>query len=332
MTTPAALTMFEGKQVRTEIAGDGSVLFCAKDVSDILGYENSREAIGDHCLESGVAKITIRSGGQRRSMTFLSEGNVFRLVAKSHMPNAKAFESWIFDTLVPTVLKTGTYTAASAPKSPARIGMSEKTRSILDIARILPRIFPGVRRDILASQTLKLIMEDTGIDTEAFRLALPVSKEEEIEKLNATHVGELCGLSARDVNKRLVGLGFQKSVERGGYEVVGDGLKHGSMFPFDRNGHTGFQPLWKSSVADVLLGVAPAVVKPPMFSVQEVPKRRPPSPAPSPQWAVVTELAKKTGQHKVHLWKVWLGDRESPVALHKINAAMRAAGLPERQA
>lgn len=39
------LPLFEGKAIRTEIAEDGSVLFCAKDVCDILGYKDAQAAV-----------------------------------------------------------------------------------------------------------------------------------------------------------------------------------------------------------------------------------------------------------------------------------------------
>ena len=42
-------------------------------------------------------------------MRFISEGNIYRLIAKSQLPKAEDFESWIFDDLVPTVINTGSY-------------------------------------------------------------------------------------------------------------------------------------------------------------------------------------------------------------------------------
>lgn len=42
-------------------------------------------------------------------MKFISEGNIYRLIAKSQMPRADEFESWIFDEIVPSVINTGSY-------------------------------------------------------------------------------------------------------------------------------------------------------------------------------------------------------------------------------
>ena len=44
-------------------------------------------------------------------MKFISEGDVYRLVAHSRLPSAAKFESWIFDEVLPTIRRTGGYIA-----------------------------------------------------------------------------------------------------------------------------------------------------------------------------------------------------------------------------
>ena len=44
-------------------------------------------------------------------MKFISEGDVYRLVAHSRLPSAAKFESWIFDEVLPTIRRTGGYVA-----------------------------------------------------------------------------------------------------------------------------------------------------------------------------------------------------------------------------
>ena len=46
-----------------------------------------------------------------QTMTFLPEGDVYRLIAHSKLPGAEAFERWIFDEILPTIRKTGGYVA-----------------------------------------------------------------------------------------------------------------------------------------------------------------------------------------------------------------------------
>ncbi|MDR2764336.1 MAG: phage antirepressor KilAC domain-containing protein, partial [Tannerella sp.] len=47
--------------------------------------------------------------GITQSVTYIDEGNIYRLAAKSELPGAEAFESWIFDEVLPSIRKTGAY-------------------------------------------------------------------------------------------------------------------------------------------------------------------------------------------------------------------------------
>ena len=42
-------------------------------------------------------------------MKFIPEGDIYRLAAKSELPGAEKFESWIFDEVLPTIRKHGAY-------------------------------------------------------------------------------------------------------------------------------------------------------------------------------------------------------------------------------
>lgn len=99
---------FEAKSVRVQQI-DGSPWFCLTDVCSILGYSNSRDAMAKHCRETGVAKRDISSTGQRRSLTFVSEGNLYRLIIKSRKDEAQRFESWVCDEVLPSIRKSGGY-------------------------------------------------------------------------------------------------------------------------------------------------------------------------------------------------------------------------------
>lgn len=98
------------------IEEDGKVLFCGKDVAKALGYENPRDAIRRHCRgvvkRDGVSKTTNQHGvttEQVTQMSFIPEGDVYRLITHSKLPAAERFEKWVFDEVLPTIRKTGGY-------------------------------------------------------------------------------------------------------------------------------------------------------------------------------------------------------------------------------
>lgn len=89
---------------------NGKSWFCATDIANSLLYANPRDAIARHCKSHGVVIHDVTdSMGRTQQMKFISEGNIYRLTAKSQMPKADEFESWIFDDVVPSVINTGSY-------------------------------------------------------------------------------------------------------------------------------------------------------------------------------------------------------------------------------
>lgn len=111
--------------VRT-IAEGGKTWFCATDITRILGYTNGRDAVARHCRKDGVAKhdgvsATTNQYGvtsqQDVQLTYIDEGNLYRLIAHSKLPAAQRFESWVFDEVLPDIRKHGMYATATAVES-----------------------------------------------------------------------------------------------------------------------------------------------------------------------------------------------------------------------
>lgn len=88
---------------------NGKTWFCGTDIAISLGYSNPRDAIVRHCKSQGVVIHDTPTNSGVQQMKFISEGNVYRLTAKSQMPRADEFENWIFDEIVPSVINTGSY-------------------------------------------------------------------------------------------------------------------------------------------------------------------------------------------------------------------------------
>ena len=96
--------------VRTIQTDDGKILFCGSDVAKALGYSNTKDALARHCKENGVAfHDLIDSMGRTQQAKFITEGNVYRLITHSKLPEAERFEAWVFDEVLPTIRRTGSY-------------------------------------------------------------------------------------------------------------------------------------------------------------------------------------------------------------------------------
>lgn len=89
---------------------NGNPLFLATDIAKALGYANPRDAVARHCKSNGVViRDVIDNMGRTQQARFITEGNLYRLITGSNLPESEMFESWIFDEVVPTVRKNGIY-------------------------------------------------------------------------------------------------------------------------------------------------------------------------------------------------------------------------------
>lgn len=98
------------------IEEDGRMLFCGSDVAKALGYTNPRKAVRDHTeggTKRSMVSLTTNQYGvtteQIVETTFITEGDVYRLITHSKLPSAERFERWVFDEVLPSIRRTGGY-------------------------------------------------------------------------------------------------------------------------------------------------------------------------------------------------------------------------------
>ena len=97
--------------------------FVAKDVASCIEHSNVSKMCelcrdkdkvvasasnfdSNDLLESGNARITL-----------ISESGLYRILAKCNLPKCEPFESWVFDEVLPSIRKTGSYSATQTQVS-----------------------------------------------------------------------------------------------------------------------------------------------------------------------------------------------------------------------
>jgi len=126
-TTATALKLryriFNGADIRMVQDENKEVWFVADDVCKILGYtQSTAKVISVHCgkvadskdLVEGETelckKITVDTKGGKQAMIAINEPDLYRLIMTSRMPDARKFEKWVVEDVLPTIRKTGKYT------------------------------------------------------------------------------------------------------------------------------------------------------------------------------------------------------------------------------
>lgn len=112
---------FESKfgNIRT-LTIDDKPYFVAVDVAKALGYKDTTKAIKQHCR--WVAKCPVphpQSKNKTLEVNIIPEGDMYRLITNSELPSAEEFEKWVFDEVLPSIRKTGSYTAPNKDVSKA---------------------------------------------------------------------------------------------------------------------------------------------------------------------------------------------------------------------
>lgn len=175
----------------------GKVWFPATEVAEMLGYKNPHKAILDHCKEHGVTFREVIAntgfGDSKQKKKYIDEGNVFRLITKSHIPGAEEFESWIFDEVIPQIMKTGKYEIKTSKNKTLdqeiklKNSRSRMANAYLKIAN--NPIFPNEYRQIMLTYAAN---ELSGTPV----IPLPSSEK---RTFSATEIGEKLGISANKV-------------------------------------------------------------------------------------------------------------------------------------
>lgn len=86
---------------------DGKPYFPATACAKMLGYKRPADAIASHC--KGSVKHRVLTTGGEQEIKIIPEGDLYRLITHSRLPKAEEFERWVFDEVLPTIRRQGSY-------------------------------------------------------------------------------------------------------------------------------------------------------------------------------------------------------------------------------
>lgn len=221
---------FENTTLRVVTGDNGEPLFVGKDLCDALGYTNHNKAMGDHC--KGVTKRypIPDSLGRNQDTRVLTEADMFRLIVNSTLPAAERFEAWVFEEVLPSIRKTGSYTA-----KPAKTAPSEAFKLVPMVVRAARAL--GLDRNAAAISANQVVAKMTGTNVMQLLGNTHLTAEVQVLVFTPSELGErMGGFSGRKVNMLLAEAGLQaKKGEHwtplppaeGFYRVLDTGKRHG---------------------------------------------------------------------------------------------------------
>jgi prophage antirepressor-like protein len=139
-------------------------LFVAKDTATLLGYKDTDQAIRQHCKKAKSYPVNLT--GQTRQTKLIPEGDVWRLIIKSRLPEAEKIEEWIMEEVLPSIRQTGSYSISQNSLTNIR-----ERAELLEISEkefgIFQRVFRELgitRAEELAITTNRAVKKETGVD------------------------------------------------------------------------------------------------------------------------------------------------------------------------
>jgi len=97
---------------------NGEPWLVAKDVADILGYQNGSRDVNRHVDEEDRAKTMVFDGNQNKETIIINESGLYSLVLSSKLPKAREFKRWVTSEVLPSIRRNGGYIAGQEELSP----------------------------------------------------------------------------------------------------------------------------------------------------------------------------------------------------------------------
>lgn len=109
MTNQISVFQFQSSyEVRIQLINN-EPFFCLKDVCSVLDIKNHKDLLAKQIDNKGVEKIYLPTNGGNQYVVFINEPNLYRVIFRSNKPEAKQFQDWVFNDVLPTIRKTGSY-------------------------------------------------------------------------------------------------------------------------------------------------------------------------------------------------------------------------------
>jgi len=110
--------------------------FLATDVCRCLGYviDNISKTLDKHVEKADRLKRADRSTGQTRHVNFINESGLYSLILGSQLESAKKFKHWVTSEVLPSIRKTGSYSASQSNSA----GWVERSKN--DASAVLSKI------------------------------------------------------------------------------------------------------------------------------------------------------------------------------------------------
>lgn len=183
---------FEGSSIRL-VDLEGSPWFVAMEVAAVLEYSDAFEMTKR--LDDDEKQNLQIAGFGPRGVTVISESGLYSAILSSRKPEATKFKKWVTAEVLPSIRKTGSYTASKATPSPVRLAY--------DAAKAFPPLFRvarllGCDKNAAAISANQMVRKLTDVNLlEGLGQVHLEAEKQDTQFFTPTELGKRIGASAR---------------------------------------------------------------------------------------------------------------------------------------
>lgn len=180
---------------------DGEPWWVAKDVCDILGIKNARDAISS--LDEDEKDTVGISDGNRGNpnMNAISESGLYALILRSNKKEAKRFRKWVTSEVLPSIRKTGSYSVPQISQEELDLRYAElevnKDSIRLAKAELMTKLIEQFR-PMLSRKSVESLVACSANSLAGYEV-VPLPESEKL--YSATEIGKMLGISRNMVGR-----------------------------------------------------------------------------------------------------------------------------------
>lgn len=210
---------FDSNEVRTVVVNE-EPYFVGKDVAEVLGYTNTRDALNRHVDDEDKKNLTSRNTTlenlPNRGLTAVNESGLYSLIFSSKLDSAKRFKRWVTSEVLPQIRKQGFYMTNSLVQeivdNPQVIHyLAEQVAMINENNKAqtnqLKRIDKKIEGEYVTPQDLDAIQYATKVQAEKFldKLGMQITLETLIDDNQNIYEQALASKKAKEQRRRDIG-------------------------------------------------------------------------------------------------------------------------------
>lgn len=197
---------FEGYQVRF-VGTPDSPEWVASDICQVLGIKNASDAV-DRLEDYQKGIVTNDTPGGLQSVLTVKESGLYALIFTSRKQAAKRFQRWVFEEVLPSIRKTGSYISdrQEIARNQARIEGKYARRTLTDAIKAYvdrhPEMSDNARRWVYKHATDRMYQQTHGRQAKKLVEALGCEKGQLRDRLTRRELTTLH--SVEDTATRLI--------------------------------------------------------------------------------------------------------------------------------